>query len=55
MFKIIFFLVLINFAIKTNAEAPLPEPGKCATSPVISDFNAGSVSISKRNFSNTPK
>jgi len=46
MFKLSIALVIFVFAIELNGQSPFPIPelGKCADSPVISDFDAGKVS-----------
>ena len=45
MFKQAISLVVLFFAIQLNAQSviPVPEIGKCADSPVISDFDPAKV------------
>ena len=45
MFNQALILVIFTFASALNGQSPLPIPefGKCADSPVISDFNPGKV------------
>lgn len=50
MFKILFNLCIITyyFANELNAQIPIPQAGSCATSPILSDFDAVKVKCFNR-------